>query len=144
MNFNHLDNLLPRQTQAACFRFPVSLAESTKYHPRVYLVPPPKSVRTYWRTVTWLPKFLGWIDFQTVLMKFNYIAHNNRSKSMKWMSSFFFLESSSCVRASTFRWFLPKLQPIMFLLWNLSLTLKNLSRLRFLHFVIDTQSYCHY
>ena len=27
---------------------------------------------------------------------------------------------------------------------ELSLTLINISRLRFLHFVIDTQSYCHY
>ena len=34
---------------------------------RVYLVPPPKSVWMYGHTVTWLPNFFGWIDYQIVL-----------------------------------------------------------------------------
>ena len=55
MNFNHL-SFLPRQTQAACLGLPVSLAESTKYHPqRVYSY---TGVRAYGHVTT---KF-SWMD----------------------------------------------------------------------------------
>ena len=45
----HLDNLSPRQTQAACLGFPVTLAECG-------------------RTMTWLPNFLRWIDNQIFIL----------------------------------------------------------------------------
>ena len=57
-------------TSCNCLGFPVSLVESTKYHPQGLLSTTHKEcmdVRAYRHTVTWLPNFLGWIDYQIVL-----------------------------------------------------------------------------
>ena len=53
---------------------PSHLQSSLSTTPRVYLVPPPKSVRAYRHTVTWLPNFLRWIGYQIVLAIWGYVC----------------------------------------------------------------------
>ena len=62
--------LFCQEKQAACLGFPISLAESANYHPQSLLSTTPKEcmdVQAYGHTVTWLPNFLRWIDYQIVL-----------------------------------------------------------------------------
>ena len=67
MNFNHRSFFTKDKHKLHVLDSPSPLQSLLSTTPRIYLVPPPKSVQMYRHTVMWLPNFLGWIGHQIVL-----------------------------------------------------------------------------